>query len=232
MTRRPTPLYLHEEVTLLALRDCEGTIVTGSMHDYTIGGAILAELLLAQRLAVEERKKKLVDVLSDKPIGEPLIDECLAKVATAKRRATPQTWVQRFAHLKQLRHRVAHGLCDRGILRADEDTILLLFRRRIYPEIDPKPERKLIERLRKAIFTSTRQVDPRTVVLLSLASSAGLLKIPFDRKKLKQRKQRIARLIDGELTGRATREAIQAAQSAAVIAATMPAIMAATVASH
>ena len=56
MTRRPTPLYLHEEVTLLALRDCGGTIVTGSMHDYTIGGAILAELLLAQRLAVEERK--------------------------------------------------------------------------------------------------------------------------------------------------------------------------------
>ena len=206
--------------------------MTGSMHDYTIGGAILAELLLAQRLAVEERKKKLADVLSDKPIGEPLIDECLAKVATAKRRAAPQTWVQRFAHLKQLRHRVARGLCKRGILRADEDTILLLFRRRIYPEIDPKPERKLIEGLRKAIFTSTRQVDPRTVVLLSLANSAGLLKIPFDRKKLKQRKQRIARLIDGELTGRATREAIQAAQSAAVIAATMPAIMAATVASH
>ena len=206
--------------------------MTGSMHDYAIGGAILAELLLAQRLAVEEKKKKLVDVLSDKPIGEPLIDECLAKVATAKRRATAQTWVQRFAHLKQLRHRVARGLCERGILRADEDTILLLFRRRIYPEIDPKPERKLIEGLRKAIFTSTRQVDPRTVVLLSLANSTGLLKIPFDRKKLKQRKQRIDRLIDGELTGRATRGAIQAAQSAAVIAATMPAIMAATVVSH
>jgi hypothetical protein len=232
MTRRPTLLHLHDEIMLLALRDREGTIAAGSMYAYAIGGAILAELLLAQRLAVEEGRKRLVDILSDKPTGEPLMDECLAKVAAAKRRAAPQTWVQRFAHLKQLRHRVARGLCERGILRADEDTVLLLFRRKIYPEIDPRPERNLIERLRKAIFTASRTVDPRTVVLLSLANSAGLLKVPFDRKKLRQRKERIERLTKGELMGRATKEAVQAAQSAAVIAATMPAIMAAATVSH
>ena len=232
MSRRPASLFLHEEIMLLALRDREGTIGAGAMYVYALGGAILAELLLARRLVIEEGKSKLVSVHSDEPIGEAVIDECLERVSMAKRRAAAQTWVQRFAHVKQLKHRVARSLCQRGILRADEDTVLLLFRRRIYPEINPQPERRLIERLRKAIFSSTRQVDPRTVVLLSLAKSADLLKIPFDRQKLKQRRERIDRLIKGELIGGATREAVQAAQSAAAMAAMMPAITAATVASH
>jgi Golgi phosphoprotein 3 len=222
------PLYLHEEILLLALRDQEGTIASGSMYAYAIGGAILAELLLAKRIAVEGGKQKLINVVSTRPLGEPLIDECLEKIAAAKRRGTPQTWVQRFAHLKQLKHRVAQGLCNRSILGADEDTVLLLFRRKIYPEIDPRPERQVIGRLRKAIFGEGRQVDPRTAVLISLANGAGLLTIPFDKKELKARKQRIEQLVNGELLGRATREAVQAAQAAVMIGCIMPAVMATT----
>ena len=39
-------LFLHEEVMLLALRDEEGTIASGTMYQYAIGAAILAELLV------------------------------------------------------------------------------------------------------------------------------------------------------------------------------------------
>ena len=39
-------LLLHEEVLLLALRDEKGTIASGTMYQYALGGAILAELLL------------------------------------------------------------------------------------------------------------------------------------------------------------------------------------------
>lgn len=228
MLSRRTPLYLHEEILLLALRDEKGTVASGAWYHLAIGGAILAELLLTQRMAIEEGKKQLVNFVSNKPFGEPVIDECLEKMAAAKRRATLQTWVQRFAQLKQLKHRVAKGLCNRGILRTDEDTLLLLFRRKIYPELDPRPERELIERLRKAIFGDGRQVDPRTAILVALAHSTGLLKIPFDRKELKRRKERIEQLIDGQLLGKATRQAVQAAQAAATMAVIIPAITAAT----
>ena len=37
-------LYLHEEVMLLALRDEEGTVASGTMYQYAIGAAILAEM--------------------------------------------------------------------------------------------------------------------------------------------------------------------------------------------
>ncbi|MHC4585003.1 MAG: GOLPH3/VPS74 family protein [Planctomycetota bacterium] len=228
-----TSLFLHEEVMLLALRDEEGTIASGTMYQYAIGAAILAELLLNQRIALDaSNKKKLVNLISSTPLGEPLIDQCLEKIGNAKRRASLQTWVSRFAGVKNLKHRVAQQLCDRGILRASEDKILLLFTRKIYPEINPVPERRLIERLRQAIFTDSRNVDARTVVLVSLADGTGLLKEAFDKKELKGRKARIKEISNGEITGKAAKEAIQAMQAAVMVACIMPAVMTATMSHH
>ncbi len=225
-----TNLFLHEETMLLALRDEQGTIASGTMYQYAIGAAILSELLLNKRIAVEEsKKKKLVNLISSQPLGETLIDQCLEKISNAKRRASLQTWVSRFAGVKNLKHRVALQLCQRGILRASEDKILLLFTRKIYPEVNPEPERKLIERLRQAIFTDSRDIDPRTVVLVSLANSTGLLKVVFDKKKLKGRKARIEEIINGEITGKAAKEAIQAMQAAVMVCCIMPAIMTTTI---
>jgi hypothetical protein len=66
-----TSLFLHEEVMLLALRDEKGTIASGTMYQYAIGAAILAELLLNKRVSVEESKKaKLVNLTSSTPLGE------------------------------------------------------------------------------------------------------------------------------------------------------------------
>jgi hypothetical protein len=120
-------------------------------------------------------------------------------------------------------------LCERGILRAAEDTILLLFARKIYPEVNPEPERKLIERLRQAIFTDSRDVAPQTVVLVSLANSTGLLKVVFDKKELKGRKARIEEIINGEITGKAAKEAIEAMQAAVMVCCIMPAITTAAI---
>jgi len=228
-----TNLFLHEEIMLLALRDEEGTIASGTMYQYAIGAAVLSELLLNKRIAVEEsRRKKLVNLISSKPLGEPLIDQCLEKISNAKRRASLQTWVSRFAGVKNLKHRVARQLCERGILRASEDKILLLFTRKIYPELNPVPEKRLIERLRQAIFTDSRDVDPRTVVLVSLADSTGLLKETFDKKKLKGRKARIKEISNGEITGKAAKEAIAAMQAAVMVCCIMPAVMTATMSHH
>jgi Golgi phosphoprotein 3 len=223
-------LFLHEEILLLALRDKEGTIASGTMYQYAIGAALLAELLLSKRIEVEQQsKRKLVNLIDPTPLGEPLIDECLNKISSAKRRAVLQTWVSRFTGVKNLKHLVAKQLCRCGILRAEEDKVLLLFTRKIYPEINAVPERELIRRLEHAIFTDTKDIDLRTVVLLSLANSTGILKVVFDKKKLKSRKARIEQIVNGEITGKAATEAIQAIQAAVMVACIMPSITAATV---
>lgn len=225
--RTDNELHLYEEIMLLALRDAEGTVASGAMYSYAVGGAILAELLLEQRLCIEEPKKnkKLVTPASPEPVGDELIDECLKRIADAKRRKRPETWVSHFSSIKQLKHRVAAQLCRRGILGADEDKVLLIFTRRIYPEINPEPEQRLIERLRQAIFTNAEEIDSRTVVLVSLASSTGILPVVFNKKELKARKKRIEQITNGEVTGKAAKDAIAAMQAAVMIACITPIIV-------
>ncbi len=226
MKERP-PLRLHEEIMLLSLKDEKGTMTSSETLPYILGAAALAELLLEQRIGIgEPRKKKLVEVLSGKPTGDPILDESLQRIAKAKRRASLKNWVTRIARSKHLKHRVAEELCHKRIVRSEEDTVLLIFKRRLYPEIDCKPERAIIQRLRRAIFTDTRTLDPHTAVLVALAHQAGLLKNAFDKGDLKRRKARLKEIARGEVTAKAAKEAIDAMQAAVMVAAIMPAIAA------
>lgn len=226
-------LFLYEEIMLLALKDEEGTIASGTMYNYAVGGAIMAELLLSQSIAVDQSKRrKLVSVVSPQLLSDSLIDEWLMKMSSAKRRKTLQDWVSRIANTKDLKHRIALQLCQRGILKMDENTILLLFTQRIYPEINPEPEREIINRLHNTIFTDTDDIDARTVVLLSLAKSANILPVIFGKKEIKQRKKRIEQIVNGDIAGKATKKAIEAMQAAVMIACMMPIMMTTMASSH
>ena len=214
-----TELHLHEQLMLLALRDEKGTLESkATMYGYALGGAMLAELSLRGKIRIGDDKKAFVDLIDRSPLGEPVLDECLDKVANAKRRARATTWVQRFAQVKRLRHRVAQGLCRQGILRDDEDKILLFFTRRLYPTIDPVPERRLVDRLRDVIFGDSTPADDDTVIVVALANATGLLPIHFDRKDLRRRKRHLKRLTEGNMAGAAAQQAVLAAQQAAIAA--------------
>ncbi len=217
-------LSLYEEIMLLALRNKQGT-ATIDYLEYTVAGAVLAELLLDRRIAISDMRKHLVDIRDTNPTGDPIIDECMERMKAGKKRASLQTWVSRLATIKKLRHKVAQQLCNRGILRADEDKVLRIFTRKIYPEINPVPEEKILERLRAAILGDSDEIEPRTVVLISLANAANLLSENLGRKEVKDRKKRIEQIINGEMTGKATKEAIAACQAAVMVAVIVPAVM-------
>ena len=213
-------MHLHEQLMLLALRDEKGTLESkASMYAYALGGAILTELSLKGRIRIRRDKKAFVDLVDRTSLGEPVLDECLDRIAMSKRRARAETWVERFANTKRLRHRVALGLCRRGILRDDEDTVLLLFRRKIYPTIDPGPERRLVERLRRAVLSDSPP-DPETAIVVALANAAGMLAIHFDRKELRRRKDRLKRITERVPGGAAAQQAVQAAEQAVTVVVT------------
>jgi len=92
------------------------------------------------------------------------------------------------------------------------------------------PEQRLIERLRQAIFTDAMDIDPRTVVVLSLAHNSGLLRANFNKKELKARKKRIEKIVNSEVAGKATKQAIEAMQAAVMVACIMPAVMSSAIA--
>lgn len=228
-----TDLFLHEQIMLLALRDEKGTLASGTMYSYGLAGAILSELMLAGRIdVVTPKKTPLVEFKNGGRMNDPILDEALEKIQNAKRRASLQTWVGRLISIKRLRHRIAERLALKGILRVDEDKVLLLFTRKLYPERDGRPEKQILSQIDKAIFGGIDEVDPRLVTLIALAHHTGLLKANFDKKKLKAHKKRIEQIMNGDLTALATRKAIEAMQTAVIVACVMPAIITTVTASH
>jgi len=216
--RGPGPLHLYEELLLLALANQTGTLTT-YVPQHLVAGAVLAELLIEGRIAVGDRKKQLLEVRDERPSGDPILDEAAGRIAASKRRASLMVWITRVAGANRLHHRAALQLCERGILRADEKTMLLLFRKKIYPELDPRPERKIVERMREALASETEPVDARTAALISLARAVSLLPQVLGKDFVKRRKKRIEQVVKGEIAGKATKELLDA--SDAFVAITM-----------
>ncbi len=233
MSSSRSDLHLHEQVLLLALKDRKGTPESGAgFHHLALGGAVLAELAMLGCIRIEEGKKAFVDpVPGAKRPRDEVLAEAWTRVRERRRRRRAAAWVQVFAGMKQLRHRVAQGLCRRGVLRRTESRVLLVFSRRAYPTVDPGPERELVERLREAIAGSG-EVDPALGVVLGVAHATGMLRIHFERRFLSRRKDRLKRVLGGKhapVTGHTAAATYQATQAAA--AAAQAAVTAAVAAS-
>jgi hypothetical protein len=217
----PRQLRLHHDLLLLALHDRKGTLAFGKMIDLGLGGAIMTELVLAERVRIVQegtrRKKELVEVLDASSTGDAAMDAALEKLGEAKRRANPRQVVSRIGRLRGLRPLVARDLCRWGVLREDEQEILLFFRRRVYPTIDPRPERALVTRVRKALDGGAT-VDARTGSLIALADVTGTLAAIYDRKDRKRLKARIKNIAATSAAGTGTKQAVEAAQAAVVAA--------------
>lgn len=225
-------LHIYEEILLLALRDEKGTILFGVNYHQALAGALLAELLLRNKIEIElSGKRKFVKLVNRKTTRNQLLDECIEKLAASKRRARPQNWVQRFANISRLKHKAAQSLCRKRILKMKEDKVLLLFNRKIYPELDPKPEQQLMDKISHAIFGNSKEIEPETIILITICNSTGILRQIFDKRKLREKKRRIKDITTGNLIGQATKEAVEAMQAAIMVATIIPAVTVATMVS-
>lgn len=225
MTDRPYRLSLPDEVLLLALRADQGTAACGSMYLYAFGGALLAELVLQERLRIDGGRRDPVAVVDPGPIGEPPLDGALSRIVLASRPATAKTWIGRLARAKNLKQAALEGLCERGVLRAEQRKILGIFPRTVFPQADGGPERELRARVERAITEGEAAVDDRTAMLIAIAAAANLLRGTFGRRLIKARKSRIESIAHGWPVGDATRATVEAVQAATIAASAAAAVV-------
>lgn len=226
-----TKLTMYEELLLLALDDRKGTAAVGGMQGLAVAGAVLAELVLLGAVRIGEDKKQFVDAEPGAQVADPLLAECLALVVAAKKRRRAPEWVQKFSGLKDLNKRVARGLVSKGVLNEEQDRVLGIFTRTLFPARDGGPEQELVRRLERAVMTDEDKVDERTLVVAVVAQATGLLERAIPKKQLKTRKARLKQLADGHVAGGATLEAVRAVQAAAAIACMVATTAAASAAS-
>lgn len=220
-------LKLYESVMLLALCEEKGTI-SGTYINYISAASMLAELLLLNKIEVEDDRKKRVCVLDTSLTNDSLLDEMLTDISESRRQRDLQSWVQRLGASEKIKHKVAQVLVEHGIVKLEEQKVLWLFTQKVYPEVNPEPEQKLRAELRAAVLSPMDQLDVRLVVLLSLVKSARLLPQVFSKQELSESKARIDKIVSGESLGEAAGAAITAVETAIMIAVMIPAITAAT----
>jgi len=222
-------LTLYEDIFLLGLKEEDGKVhPKATFLPSILAGGLMMELVLRKAIHIETSGKKLVHVMQNPISGPAMLQECLDIISDTKKKRRLTYWIQRLSQIKDLKERVGMELVEKGVLRAEEGKLLWIFSRVHFPELDPHPERDLIQTLRQAL-EGDGPVAARTALLIGLTSKSGLLEIPFQKSELKLWKARIEQLSQGNHVGQATKEVIAAAQAAIIIAATMPAITSTTV---
>ncbi|MFF5172444.1 GPP34 family phosphoprotein [Micromonospora sp. NPDC000089] len=210
-------LTLADELVLLAYDDA-GTNRLGRPHlDYGLAGALLLELALARRVEVVDDRLVVTDPT---PVGHPVLDDALARLAAEGRARKPKDWIGRLA--KQLPDRVLDGLVDRGVLRRDADRVLGLFPRTRYPSptgAEPAAETAARQRMLAAV-AADGPVDARTAALVALTRAVGLDRKLFRDLPKDRVKARLAEISAGDWASAATRRAIEQTQAAIMIATT------------
>ncbi|MCX4386739.1 GPP34 family phosphoprotein [Micromonospora peucetia] len=159
-----TGVALAEELLLLAYDDETGKATMPRISlDLGMAAAVLIELALAGRIVYSEGSLAAVDPT---PIGEPLADEVLARMAADLPRS-PASWVQRLRH--GLRDRILGDLCARGVVRDVDETELGFIHVHRYPTVDPAVEADTRRRLAEAL-ASGELPDERTAALATLVA--------------------------------------------------------------
>ena len=212
-------MLIVEDLLLCLTGDDTGRLlVSGPEADVGLGGALLVELALRERVTVTPGRAGRLTVLDAGPTGEPLLDDALATL-TAKEGRRPQSAVTALG--RGTRERVYARLVEAGILDADERRLLGLFPSRSWPTAQPAHEESVRARLAQALGTGTTD-DPRLAALVSLLLAVGALhkvlspeSLGLTRRELTARGRGIA---EGEWAGRAVREAIAGANAAIMTA--------------
>jgi len=208
-------MNLAEELALLGYGD-DGKPVTDGMHlDNGLGGALLLELALSERVDIEDKR---VVVRDPKPTGDPLVDQALAQIADDDKTRKPGQWVTKFA--KKTRRQVMDGLVAKGAVRREEDRVMLVFPRTRYPAthgVEPPEETEARQRMVAAV-TGTGPVEPRTAALCALVAATDLDKRVFRDMDRKQVKARLKEIGQGAWAATAVKKSIEEIQSAITIA--------------
>ncbi|MGH2345314.1 MAG: GOLPH3/VPS74 family protein [Chloroflexota bacterium] len=213
-------ISLPEELLLLAIDDATGKIHSSgpSALDYGLAGAVLMDLLLADRLALADGKLTLAD---STPIGDPVLDDAALEVGQNAKVGDARYWVDKLGR-DHLEERVLERLLEQRILRKDEHRILWVIPIDRYPIVNPSPERETRERIRAAVLDGTAP-ESRIAALIGLMKACNLTTLIFTRDEQRAFGRRIDQIAHGDAVGQAVSRAAEAAQAAmtAAIAASI-----------
>ena len=208
-----------EDVLLLLLDDEKGTLAHADKVRPLLGGAVLIELALAERIEVAEKTSMWgtakVALLDRPPLDDPLLKRAMDSIGEKPRSA--QDLVNRIG--KGAKEELLERLQRRGLVKPVSGRILGLFPRTTWPAADRTHEAAVRSLLQGALVQGLTP-DERTSALIALLSSIDHSHKVVDRADLPARevKKRAKEIADGAWAAKAVKDAVAAAQAATTAA--------------
>ena len=209
-------LNLAEELFLLALDDEDGSIAAPALDTlrYGLAAALLADLTLLGKIAVEDQRISLLDPA---PTSDDLLDDTLHRIAQSNKPRKVKYWISALG-FRKLPKQIAERLVARGVLCEEERRYLWVTPYAIYPQQDASAKYWIKQGLRAAGLTSAKP-EQRGVVLLSLMKGCRLLTLVFTKDERKAAGKRVDELVKGEDFGAAVAQTLADIEAAATAVA-------------
>ena len=215
-------VLIAEEFLLLCLDDETGRrSIAGEKIDPALGGALLVELALMERISVTGDevgwlKRGRVGIISTKPTDDPVLDDALTYLVAKEGKRisdaiSPMTW---RPMTKNLRQRLLERMIQARLLRPADDPVLGMFPRTSYLPTDPAVEGEIRARLRSALVDGLTPTE-RTVALVGLLHATGHLARALPGEDRKLVRQRAKAMAEGDWAAKAVKQVIDAVQSSA-----------------
>lgn len=215
-------MLIADELLLLALDDDTGKLIaSGTTLDAAMGGALVVELVLAERISIAPAEagwleKGKITVINTNPTDDPDLDALLAKLAAkdgqkVKNLISPMTW-KPISH--KLRQRRLARLVQQGVLTEDDGGFWGIKR---HPTRDRAPEQEVRARVWSALVDGLTPTE-RTVALIALLEATGIVTkvvVTEDKKTVRRRAKELA---EGDWAAKAVKDAI--AEMMTVVAVT------------
>lgn len=211
-------LNLLEEFLLIALDDDKGQFVTSSTHlHYGFAGAILLELAIRGKIAIEDERVKLKESTYEK---EVVLNKAIDFIKNDEKSSVKDCIHHLAKKANELKQDTLQRLINKGILKKEEHKILWLIPNDKYPTTDLTPESKVRQRLDDVMLHGAK-ADAHDVMLLSLIDVSDLTKEAFrskaDYKKVKKEIKEVTK--DVQVSG-VVNKSIREIQAAIMLAIT------------
>lgn len=182
---------LGEQIMLLSLDDTTGAPHLQPQSEFMISSASVLELGLAGRVRLDGDHLVVAD---STPVGVPVLDETLARIAAQDEPEDAQAWIFRLR--KEAAEGARQGLLEKGVIREERTRRFGIFPTNRYPEADGSAEAQVRRKLTAAVLEG-EEPDARTRALVVLLRCGGLEELAFDAADLKAAKKRMAELSEG-----------------------------------
>lgn len=212
------------EIFLLLTNDDGGPASWGTQTGWALSAATIADLLIEERVVLEEGRDPRVRVIDTTPTGRPILDKVLSRIVEKDGKKL-STLVQDRKLSPEAE--VVEALVGRGVIEVTPARLLGLVSAK-RPTLNPLPEREVRERLRAILLGG--QPTPTDATLLAILQALGVapkvLKAESGGMSTRELKRRIEEASNEVAVGVALKRAIESLNAAILAAVIVPTIVA------